>query len=232
MNIDALFKITYGLYAVTSKDGDKASGFISNTAMQITSQPIRIALCASKKNYTTELIQKSQKVAFSALSTKAGRHLFGEFGFKSGKDFDKFAKVEHIIGELCIPIVTESAIAWFEGNVVKELDIDTHYLFIVEIKNGEIIDPNSEAMTYNYYREALRGKAPVHAPTHNIINTLDKKEEIMEKTIWVCDVCGYEYDPAKGDPDSGVAPGMAFEDIPDDWVCPICGVDKSNFSKK
>lgn len=52
------------------------------------------------------------------------------------------------------------------------------------------------------------------------------------KTIWVCDVCGYEYDPAKGDPDSGIAPGTAFEDIPEDWSCPLCGVDKSNFSRK
>ena len=63
--------------------------------------------------------------------------------------------------------------------------------------------------------------------------TIRKKEEKMEnKTIWVCDVCGYEYDPAVGDADSGIAPGTDFEDIPDDWFCPICGVDKSNFSRK
>jgi rubredoxin len=67
--------------------------------------------------------------------------------------------------------------------------------------------------------------------TNNIINP-KKKGNIMNNEIWICDVCGYEYDPAIGDPDSGIAPGTAFEDIPDDWTCPLCGVGKSDFSKK
>lgn len=233
LTADTLFKITYGMYIVTSKYGGQASGFVSNTAMQITSQPIRIALCASKKNFTTELIQKSKKVAFSALSMKADQKLIGHFGFKSGRDINKFSDFKYITGETGIPIVEEDAMAWFEGQVESELDMDTHILFIVNIENGKIVDPQGDAMTYNYYREVLRGKAPAHAPTHNLNINIEKKEEKMDnKAIWICDVCGYEYDPAKGDPDSGIAPGTAFEDIPDDWVCPICGVDKSNFSKK
>jgi rubredoxin len=54
----------------------------------------------------------------------------------------------------------------------------------------------------------------------------------MKNSIWICDICGYEYNPAVGDPDGRIAQGTDFEDLPDDWICPVCGTDKSSFSKK
>lgn len=231
INIDALFKITYGLYIVSSAYEKRESGFISNTVMQITSSPIQMALCVSKDNYTAELIRKSKRVAMSALGVDATRELIGKFGYKSGRDINKFEDVQHVYTKDDIPVVTEHATAWFDGKVIAEHDFSTHYMFIVIVENTAIVNPDAEPMTYDYYRKVLKGKSPKSAPTY--INSPEKKEEKMEnKAIWVCDVCGYEYNPAVGDPDSGIAPGTAFEDIPDDWVCPICGVDKSNFSKK
>lgn len=233
MNLDALFKITYGVYIVSSQYDNKESGFISNTVMQVTATPIQFALCAAKSNYTTELIRKSKKVALSALSTDASQKMIGTFGFKSGRGINKFAEVDHTYTRDGVPVVTQDAIAWFEGHVISELEMETHILFIISIDNSEMVNPDKEPMTYDYYRKIMKGKAPQSAPTYQHTNFLNKKkEEKMENTIWVCDICGYEYNPAVGDPDSGIAPGTAFEDIPDDWVCPLCGVDKSNFSKK
>lgn len=230
-NYEALFKITYGLYVISSAYDQQKSGFISNTVMQVTAEPVQLALCASKENLTTELIRKSRRIGLSALTIDTPRELIGTFGYKSGRDVDKFANVQYMTTRDNIPILTDHVSAWFEGEVVVEQDMGTHMLFIFRLENSALINPDAEPMTYEYYRKIMKGKSPKTAPTY--INTLQKKEEKMEnKAIWICDVCGYEYDPAAGDPDSGVAPGTAFEDIPEDWVCPVCGVDKSNFSKK
>jgi rubredoxin len=89
-------------------------------------------------------------------------------------------------------------------------------------------------MTYDYFHKVLKGKSPKNAPTYQIntnFNQPTKKEEIMNCDIYVCDVCGYEYNPAQGDPDNGIIPGTSFDALPNDWCCPLCGVDKTNFSK-
>jgi flavin reductase (DIM6/NTAB) family NADH-FMN oxidoreductase RutF/rubredoxin len=233
LNLDALFEITYGLYIISSGDGHSESGFIANTVMQVTAEPVQVIICSSNQNYTTKLIQKSKRVAISALSTAASRELIGTFGYKSGKDTNKFLGFKHFMTVDSLPVVTEATLAWFEGRVIQEIPMNTHTIFVVIIDNSEIVDSQAEPMTYTYYRQVLKGKSPKTAPTYQEHKSIEKKEDkTMEKTIWVCDICGYEYDPAIGDLDSGIAPGTAFEDIPDDWVCPVCGVDKSNFSKK
>ena len=63
-------------------------------------------------------------------------------------------------------------------------------------------------------------------------NTTDKKKEATKMDNYVCDLCGYVYDPSVGDPDGGISPGTSFEDLPDDWVCPVCGAGKEDFSKE
>jgi rubredoxin/flavin reductase (DIM6/NTAB) family NADH-FMN oxidoreductase RutF len=228
MNLDALFKITYGLYIVSSKHGSQQSGYISNTVMQVTNSPVQLAICSSLNNMTTNLIRKSGKVAVAALCTDVSKNIITTFGYKSGKEINKFSTVKHFYTPESIPVIAEHTIAWFEGNVVKEIEFETHILFIVAINNCDVTKSDTDPITYDYYRKVMQGKAPKSAPTFQ--ETTDTEEK--NSGIWVCSVCGYEYNPAIGDPDSGITPGTPFEELPEDWQCPVCGMAKSYFSKK
>lgn len=229
MNLEAFYKLTYGLYIVSSNDGEHESGYISNTVMQVTAEPSRIVISSSVDNFTTDLIKKSGVFAVSALGKNTNRTVLGNFGYKSGRDIKKFENLQLLRGKKNVPIVIENCLAWFECQVIQEIHYGTHILFIADVLNCEKLGDDSDTLTYSYYREVLKGKSPKSAPSY--INPQKKEIVMKDLSIYVCDVCGYEYDPAKGDPDSGIAPGTAFEDIPDDWLCPLCGVDKTNFSK-
>ena len=100
-----------------------------------------------------------------------------------------------------------------------------------EVTDSEIL-ADGKPMTYEYYHEIKGGYSPKTAPTYSgvVDKPNNKEEKKMDK--YRCDVCGYVYNPEKGDPDNGVEPGTAFEDIPDDWVCPVCGAGKDQFSKE
>jgi len=230
MNTEAFFKITYGLYIVSSGLGDKKSGYIANTAFQVTAEPPQIAIACNKDNYTSTLIDERGAFSISILKQKASSDLIGLFGYKSGKDIDKFATTKYITGKTGTPIVTDDAIAWFECKLVNKFDVGTHIIYIGEILNNDLLDANGEPLTYDYYRNVKKGKAPKNAPTY-------VKEAVSETSAspslggakYQCMVCDHIYDPVEGDPDGGIAPGTAFEDIPDDWVCPVCGAAKSDF---
>jgi len=234
MDTTAFFKFTYGLYTICSKAGERQSGFIGNAVMQITSDPKQILVASNKDNFTSEIIETSKKLTVSVLGVNAQMDFFGRFGYRSGRDTDKFSGCKCFYTADNKPIVLDNAIAWFSCDVVETIDAGTHYLFICRVLDAAVTDAETAPMTYDYFHKVLKGKSPKNAPTfqNNNINQPIKKEEIMNQDIYVCDVCGYEYDPAEGDPDNGVAPGTSFEAILDDWTCPICGVDKTNFSKK
>ena len=154
-------------------------------------------------------------------------NLIGRFGFRSGREIDKLEGIEYIDGMLGIPCVKESAVAVIEAKVIGELDAGTHTLFLGKIVNTKKLS-NEEPMTYAYYHSVKNGKEPETAPTYI---KKENKMEVNNMKKYKCTVCGYIYDPEKGDPDSGIAPGTQFEDIPDDWVCPVCGVSKENFEE-
>ena len=235
MNPTALFKISYGLYAICSKAGGQQSGFIGNAVMQITSEPQQLLVASNKNNFTSELIVASKKLTVSVLSVNATMALIGRFGYRSGRDMDKFSDSKVIYTDDNQPVVLDNVLAWFSCNVVETIDAGTHYLFICSVLDAAVTDAETEPMTYDYFHKVLKGKSPKNAPTYqtnHIINQPQKKEEIMNQDIYVCDVCGYEYDPAQGDADNGIASGTSFEALPDDWTCPLCGVDKTNFSKQ
>jgi len=234
MNTTALFKITYGLYAICSKADERQSGFIGNAVMQITSEPQQVLVASNKNNFTSELIQASKKLTISVLGVNAQMDFFSRFGYRSGRDSDKFSDSTVFYTNEYQPVILDNAIAWFSCEVVETHDAGTHHLFICRVLDAAITDADTAPMTYDYFHKVLKGKSPKNAPTYQTnsnINQPIKKEEIMNQDIYVCDVCGYEYDPAQGDPDNGVAPGTSFEALPNDWTCPLCGVDKSNFSK-
>lgn len=232
IDLTALFKVTYGLYIVSACDGEKADGLIANTVCQVTAEPPRISVCIHKGNLTHDYIVKSGAFAVSVLDESAPLKFIGIFGFNSGRKIDKMAKVCSRVGKTGCPVVTENAIAVFEGRVVGQVDAGTHTIFIADVVSAEILKAG-KPLTYSYYREHLRGKTPKNAPTYMPAPAPgaaenERKEHAMQK--YICDVCGYVYDPAEGDPDNGVAAGTPFEKLPNAWVCPVCGAGKDQFS--
>ncbi|MCD6594373.1 flavin reductase [bacterium] len=229
MNQKTLWKLSYGMYVVCSLDGEKLNGQIANTVFQITSEPPIIAVSINKQNLTHEFIEKSKVFSVSLLSVDADMKLIGHFGFKSGKDFNKFEDMNYKQGSTGAPLVMENTIGYLECEVIDSLDVGTHTLFIGKVVDADILS-DAEPMTYAYYHKIKGGKAPKTAPTYISEETKNiHQEDKMKK--YRCTVCGYIYDPEKGDPDSGIEPGTPFEKIPDDWVCPICGVSKTNFEE-
>ncbi|HQJ52410.1 MAG TPA: flavin reductase [Anaerolineae bacterium] len=228
MNPKAMHKISYGMYIVSSVKSGQINGQIANTAFQTTSEPAMIAVCLNKQNLTHEFVQSSKVFAVSVLSTSTPIEFIGRFGFKSGRDTPKFDGVNHRSGGTGAPIVLDHTIAFVEAEVVDTMDAGTHTVFLGKVVDADVLDPEAEPMTYAYYHAVKGGKSPKTAPTY-IKEEPKKQAKAGDK--WECTVCGYVYDPAVGDPDGGIKPGTAFEDIPDDWVCPVCGAAKSEFKK-
>ena len=228
MDLKALRKLSYGLYIISSKKGDRFNGQIANTVFQVTSEPPTISVCINKQNLTHEFIEESGVFTASILSKETPMKFIGHFGFKSGREIDKFKDVEYKLGVTGAPIVIENTIGYLEGEVINSLDVGTHTVFIGRIIDAGIIK-EGEPMTYAYYHEVKKGKSPKTAPTY-IKEESQKEVKKVEK--YVCTVCGYVYDPEVGDPDSGIKPGTPFEELPDDWVCPVCGAGKEDFERE
>lgn len=228
MNSKIFHKITYGLYVVSSTREGKLNGQIANTVFQISSDPATVAISINKRNLTHEFIASSRVFSVSILSNSVPLDLIGHFGFKSGRDIDKYQSIAYKLGETGAPYLLENTLGYLEAEVISSIDVETHTIFIGKVKNAEIIS-EGEPMTYAYYQQIKRGMSPSTAPAHQEENkqAVNKGDHTLKK--YRCSVCGYVYDPVQGDPDSGIAPGTAFEDIPDDWACPICGVAKDQF---
>ena len=231
MDPRTLHKISYGIYVVCSKNEEKINGQIANAIFQVTSDPPILAISINKQNLTHDFIEKSKKFSISILSEKTPMKFIGTFGFKSGRDIDKFKDVEYKLGKAKSPIVVDNALACIEAKVIDKIDVGTHTIFIGRVENAEILS-EGKPMTYEYYHKVKGGVSPKTAPTYNSIVDKETKKEEEKMDKYVCTVCGYVYDPEKGDPDGGIAPGTKFEDIPDDWVCPVCGVGKNDFKKE
>jgi flavin reductase (DIM6/NTAB) family NADH-FMN oxidoreductase RutF/rubredoxin len=236
MDKAAFFKMSYGVYIVSSRKDDQFNGQIANSVFQATSNPPTIAASINKDNLTHEFISVSRKLTVSILAQTAPMTLIGLFGFKSGREVNKFADTSYKMGVLDVPIVLDHTVAYIEAEVIDEKDCGTHTLFIGKVVNCEIVR-NEEPMTYAYYHEIKGGKSPKNAPTYAGETPALKQQPTgapekggkMEK--YTCSICGYVYDPEQGDPESGIPKGTAFEDLPDDWTCPVCGAEKSQFEK-
>jgi len=226
MNPTALFKISYGLYVISSRDGDKFNGQIANTAIQATSEPASISVTLNKKNLTHEYVGKSGLFSVSVLAQDTPLNFIGHFGFKSGRDTNKFEGVKYKIGETGVPVVTENCVAYFECKLVSQHDVGTHTIFVGQVVGAEVLK-EGDPMTYAYYHQVKRGTTPKTAPSY----VEEKKEEKPVMAKYECTVCGYIYDPALGDPDGKIPPGTPFEKLPDNWTCPVCGAQKSDFKK-
>ena len=227
MNLKALHKLGYGMYVIGSKMGERLNGQIANTVFQITSEPPTVAVSINKNNLTHEFIKASKVFTASVLHQDTPLSFIGHFGFKSGRDIDKLKGINYQTGETKAPIVLENAVSYLEAKVIQEVDVGTHTIFIGELVGADVIK-EGEPMTYAYYHQVKRGTTPKTAPSY-----IEEKEEGTPKMAkYRCTVCGYVYDPELGDPDGGIEPGTPFEEIPDDWVCPVCGAGKNDFERE
>jgi flavin reductase (DIM6/NTAB) family NADH-FMN oxidoreductase RutF/rubredoxin len=226
MNTKALRGLSYGLYVVASQKEGKLNAQIANTVVQVTSEPPTISVCINKQNLTHEFITESKVFTASILSQDTPLSFIGHFGFKSGREVDKLKGVKYKLGETKAPIVLDHSLAYLEARVINQVDVGTHTIFIGELVGADVLR-EGEPMTYAYYHQVKRGTTPKTAPSY----IEDRKETVSKMAKYKCTVCGYIYDPELGDPDGGIKPGTPFEEIPDDWVCPVCGASKDQFEK-
>ena len=226
MNLKALRNLSYGLYVVSSRNGDRFNGQIANTVIQVTSEPPTVAVCINKQTLTHEYITQSKVFTASMLSQDTPLSFIGHFGFKSGRELDKFKDVDYKLGDSKAPIVLDHTLAYLEAKVINQVDVGTHTIFIGELVGADVLK-EGEPMTYAYYHEVKRGTTPKTAPSY-----IEERKEVASKMAkYRCTVCGYVYDPELGDPDGDIKPGTPFEDIADTWVCPVCGASKDQFEK-
>jgi flavin reductase (DIM6/NTAB) family NADH-FMN oxidoreductase RutF/rubredoxin len=226
MNTKALRSLSYGLYVVASKKEGKLNAQIANTVVQVTSEPPTISVCINKQNLTHEFITESKVFTASILSQDTPLSFIGHFGFKSGREVDKLKDINYKLGETKAPIILDHCLAYLEARVIDQVDVGTHTIFIGELAGADVIR-EGEPMTYAYYHQVKRGTTPKTAPSY----IEERKEEVSKMAKYKCSVCGYIYDPELGDSDGGIKPGTPFEEIPDDWVCPVCGASKDQFEK-
>jgi len=249
MRTNPLYKLSYGLYLITSRKGQKLNGYIANTAFQVTADPPQIAISCHKDNLTTEYIEKSGVFAISVLAQDASNELIQKFGYTSGDSADKFKGLKYQTGLTKAPIVLENTIAWFDCKVTGTFNAGSHIVFFGEVVNSELIDDDKIPMTYDYYRNVKNALVPKRAPTFIKVdpqsygvttsdigdgdaesyeaptggrddNSIEGSE--VGAAEHLCIICGYSYDPEEGDPNNRIPQGTAFEDLPDDWVCPVC----------
>ncbi len=215
---ESMFSVNYGLYVLTAKDGAKDNGCIINTVQQVTENPNRIEITVNKKNYTCDMIKKTGIFNVSVLTQDTPFKVFENFGFQSGRTIDKFASCNcddvkrSANGIRYIPKYTNT---YLSGKVVQEVDLGTHIMFIADVTDGVKLS-DKETLDYTYYHKNVKPK--VEAP-------------VSESNVWVCKICGWTYDEAKGMPEQGIPAGTPFEDLPEDFICPLCKHGKNDFQK-
>lgn len=204
INEKALNNISYGLFVLSAKAGDKDNGCIINTAQQVTASPLRISIAVNKNNYTHNMIKETEEFNLSVLSEKATFDVFTQYGFKSGRDTEKVpANAPRTANG--IVYVADGTNTVISGKVIGSTDLNTHTLFIAEITEAVILNDEPSA-TYAYYHKNIKPKP---------------KAEKSEGKKWVCTVCGFIYDDQKEK--------VPFEELPENWVCPLCLHPKSDF---
>lgn len=224
MNKNVFRNLSYGVYVVSTLDGSRPTGCVANSIMQITSSPATIAVSMNHDNYTNSCMDACQKFAVSILSEQSAPSLIGQFGFQSGREVNKFDGISYEEKE-GLPVLTDSC-GYMVCKIIGKMETSTHTIFLGEVTDGDVLG-SAPAMTYAYYHNVVKGKSPKNAPTY--IPETDAHPENASKTEdgnaapekWVCSVCGYVYD---GD--------IPFEELPDDYRCPLCKMPKEKFVKQ
>ena len=214
MNKSAFHQLSYGVYVVSTWDKGRPVGCTANSAMQITSDPATVAVSINHDNYTNSCIRESGHFAVCVLGVGSDPAVIGTFGFQSSRDCNKFDQVPYQVRG-CLPVI-DTACAYIACEVIDTMETSTHTVFLGKVTDADILRKD-DPMTYAYYHQVIKGKSPKNAPTY-----LPEQESAPAgKETYVCPVCGYVYD--------GEIP---FEELPEDYVCPLCRQPKSAFVKK
>ncbi|GMO36985.1 MAG: hypothetical protein Ta2F_13060 [Termitinemataceae bacterium] len=197
----AFFKLTYGLFLLTAKDGNKDNGCIINSAVQLTDTPKRINIAVIKANYTNDMILKTGVFNVTSLSVDTPFSVFQQFGFKSGRDADKFDicpdKTRSQNGLIYAPKVGN---AFFSCKVISSTDYDTHTLYTACVTEAAILS-NVPSVTYQFYADNIKPKPQISR---------------KKRKGYICKVCGYFHE---GD------------ELPEGYICPLCKHDSSYFER-
>lgn len=203
----AMYKLTYGLFVLTTTDGEKQNGCIVNTVSMITDSPKRITVFVNKSNYSEELLRKTGVFNVSVLTEKTPFDVFKQFGFCSGRDTDKFAGKEYPKTENGLYYLPEYANAVLSAKVVDAYDYDTHTLFVAEVTEAKTLNED-KSVTYEYYQSHIKPKP--EAPK------ADAEAQEKKGGKWVCKICGYVHEG---------------EELPEDFICPWCKHPAEDFEK-
>ncbi|MBE7086035.1 MAG: flavin reductase [Clostridiales bacterium] len=207
MEKEAMYKITYGLFMLTTTDGEKQNGCIVNTVSMITDNPKRIVVFVNKANYTEELLRKTGIFNVSILTEKTPFDIFRQFGFSSGRDTDKFQGKTYPQTENGLNYLPEYANAVLSAKVVNAYDYDTHTLFVAEVTEAKTLSQD-KSVTYEYYLSNIKPK-----PQTTVQES--KQEEQPKTEKWVCKICGYEHEGP----------------LPADFICPWCKHPAEDFER-
>ena len=166
-NNEAFWDLSYGLYIVTSREGERMNGQIATAAMHVTAVPPKIVVSPSKSTLTHEFVVQSGKFGITVLDQEITMQEIGPWGFRSGRDIDKFRNVRYkISAETGVPLVLDRALSVLEAKVIQSLDVDTHTLFVGEVEGAERLR-EGKPLTYDYYQKEKKGKSPKNAPTYH-----------------------------------------------------------------
>lgn len=198
-NNSAMFQLSYGLFVLSAKEGDKSNGCIVNTVQQVTSSPNRILVAVNKGNYTHDMIVNTGVFNVSILSEDVVFDTFQHFGFQSGRDVNKMEGFsDYQIAENGIFYLTKGANAYLCAKVFQTIDLGTHTLFLADVTDGDLLN-NTASVTYTYYHKNIKPQ-PKETKTSG----------------WRCKICGYVYEG---------------EELPEDFVCPLCKHGAEDFEK-
>lgn len=175
-DLTALFNIGYGLYVVTSNDGQKDNGLIVNTVTQVTNTPNRIAVAINKANYSHHVIRQTGKMNVNCLTTEAPFEVFEKFGFVSGRNVDKFKDYKPLRSDNGLVFLPRHINSFMSLKVEDYVDLDTHGMFICSVTEARVLS-DKETMTYTYYQ-----------------NHVKPKPQTEGKKGYVCKICGYVYE--------------------------------------
>ncbi len=213
MATNPLYDITYGLYVIGCWSGRRPAGCIVNTCFQVTSENPRLAICLNKNNFTLDCIKENPKFSISIISETTDPLTISSFGFRSARDVDKYADFgyEEVDGT---PAVNGSFCGRLVVEAEKFVDCGTHDIVVCRLIASHA--GKGVPMTYAYYHSVIKGSAPKNAPTFRSEDAPESPKEVPAgRRKFRCDVCGYVVE--------------TDTDLPDDFVCPICGMDRSHF---
>lgn len=200
MDKKALYKLSYGVFMLSTKDGETVNGCITNTCMQVANSPTRIAIAVINTNYTCDLIKKSGVFALSLLDQTCSYELIKHFGFQSGRDVDKFENLQMPVDINGIPYMGWQACAVISGKVISSQDLGSHTLFLAEVVDAKLLNDNAP-LTYDDYQTKVKPKPAPKAENKKIVG-------------WRCKICKYEYQGSE---------------LPEEFACPLCGHGADDF---